>query len=854
MAMENDLTVVATAAPVSGSAPLSDGPNHAVLTSLQDTIVALQTMLDASDACIYTKDAAGRYTYVNRAMRALLGGKPDLDLMADATGFPAPAVAARLRHDERRALEDGLVLEHEACDLALGGAAADDRIYRAVTQPLRDRHDQISGVGAIITDITAYRHADAALADNAVMTRALLDAIADQVAVLDAGGAITAVNAAWRHFRRDHDGDTVLPAVPLEVGANYLELFHCISGVAAPRSIVMCEGIQSVLQGVLPLYQVEYARQFAGEQRWFCMTVSPIDGGRSGAIVIHANITERKQADADRRIAATAFQSQEGIIITDAERVILQVNQAFTTITGYSSEDVVGKRPNLLKSGRHDAAFYAAMEDSIVNMGSWVGEVWNRRKNGEIYPQHLSVTAVRDQDGAVVNYVAALSDITVSKAATDEIASLAFYDPLTRLPNRRLLLDRLKHAVAGLARDGRVGAVMFIDLDNFKILNDTLGHHIGDLLLQQAAQRLLHCIREGDTVARLGGDEFVVLLESLGSNVAEAVAQTEAIAHKILATLHNSYMLNQHHCFSSASIGVTLFHDVEQTPNDLLKQADLAMYQAKTHGRNALRFFDQKMQDNVNARAGLEEALRIALNEEQFQLYYQIQVDNDGCPIGAEALIRWRKPGAALMTPDKFIHVAEESGLILLIGQWVLDAACAQLRLWQGDPRTRNLVLAVNVSAKQLRQTDFVAQVRATVQRHAIEPSRLKLELTESILLDHVEDTIAMMNELKNIGVKFSLDDFGTGYSSLQYLKRLPLAQLKIDQSFVRDLATDNSDRAIVHTIIAMARTLNLDVIAEGVETALQRQILCEKGCLHYQGYLYSRPVPLATFENLLSD
>ena len=438
------------------------------------------------------------------------------------------------------------------------------------------------------------------------------------------------------------------------------------------------------------------------------------------------------------------------------------------------------------------------------------------------------------------------------KQAADEIERLAFYDSLTGLPNRRLLLDRLKSALASSHRSGRKGALLFVDMDNFKELNDTLGHDMGDLLLQQVAQRLEACVRECDTVTRLSGDEFVVMLEDLSEQALEAATQTKVIGNKILATLNQPYQLATHNYRSTPSIGATLFNGHEQYTEELIKQADIAMYHVKSSGRNALCFFDPQMQANISAHVSLEGELRNALEIQQFQLHYQIQVDSSGHPIGAEALIRWLHPERVLVSPAQFIPLAEETGLILPIGQWVLETACAQLNAWQQNALTRNLILAVNVSAKQYRQAGFVSQVLASIQRHTINPSLLKLELTESMLLDDIEDAIATMNALGEIGVQFSLDDFGTGYSSLQYLKRLPLYQLKIDQSFVRDIAFDMHDRSIVRTIIAMAKSMDLKVIAEGVETEEQRFILLNNGCTHYQGYLFGKPIPIEEFEKLL--
>jgi len=566
------------------------------------------------------------------------------------------------------------------------------------------------------------------------------------------------------------------------------------------------------------------------------------------------DVTEYKVTDEKIRIAATAFESQEGMVITDVAGTILQVNKAYCAITGYTEAEVVGNNPRMMQSGRQNVDSYKQMWSSILHNGFWEGEVWNKRKNGEVYPEHLIITAVKDVAGKTTHYVGTLTDITLSREAADEIKHLAYYDLLTRLPNRRLLHDRLKHALIASTRSGRHGALLFIDLDDFKTLNDTLGHAIGDMLLVQVGQRVESCVREGDTVARLGGDEFVVMLEELSENSIEAAVQTKAIANKILSLLNQPYLLAHHECHSTPSIGAILFMGHQQGSEELLKHADIAMYQAKKGGRNRLCFFDHSMQEAVTARAALEADLRRALDRHQFQLYYQIQTDGSSTPLGAEALIRWRHSKRGLVNPVDFIPLAEESGLIIPIGEWVLDTACAQLSLWQQAIMTRDLVISVNVSARQFRQDNFAETLKSMLQRHAVKPSLLKLELTESMLLENVDELIDKMHTLKEIGVRFSLDDFGTGYSSLQYLKRLPLNQLKIDRSFVDEIATDSNDKAIVRTIIAMAHGLSLDVIAEGVETREQLELLMENGCTSFQGYLFGRPVPVEEFEALIKQ
>lgn len=561
----------------------------------------------------------------------------------------------------------------------------------------------------------------------------------------------------------------------------------------------------------------------------------------------------KNAAEYDQRIAATAFQTSRGMMITDAHNVILRVNDAFTKITGYTLEDVVGKKPQMLSSGHHDKSFYEAMWSILKVSGTWEGEVWDKRKNGEIYPQYLIINTVKNNKGEVSNYVASLEDMSESKEASEKIHNLAFYDALTQLPNRRLLMDRLEHALATSTRSNKIGALLLLDLDQFKTLNETLGHETGNLLLKEVAKRLIASIPEGDTVARIGGDEFVVLLEDLSESIDEAAAETELFGTKILSSLSNNYHLYNHVHHSTVSIGVTLFHNHDQDEEELLKQADIAMYQAKNSGRNTLRFYDAKMQEAIVARADLENELRKAIQQNQFQLYYQVQINNSGKVTGAEALIRWNHPERGMISPFHFIPLAEETGMILAIGDWVLHNACAQLKSWQQNPKTRELSLSINVSAKQFNQTDFVNEVQVALTKHGIDPAFLKLELTESMLLEDVETMILKMITLKKFGVGFELDDFGTGYSSLQYLKKLPLNQLKIDQSFIRDLVKNENDKIIVRTIINTAHSLNLKVIAEGVENEDQLNFLKKEGCDHYQGYLFSKPMPIDEFEDYLN-
>ena len=591
-----------------------------------------------------------------------------------------------------------------------------------------------------------------------------------------------------------------------------------------------------------------------GSVFWLSASWVPIHDGKgvfTGFRTSGRDVTDRKQAEAELRIAAVAFDSLEGMMMTDASSVILRVNKAFTEITGYTAEEAVGQTPRLIQSGRHGGDFYRVMWEDIRRTGGWQGEVWNRRKSGEVYPQLLSISVVKDVDGTVTHYIAAHHDISERKNAEERIKELAFFDQLTGLANRTLLLDRVGQTMAASSRDGIFGALMFIDLDNFKMLNDTLGHDMGDILLKQVAQRLSTCVRDGDTVARLGGDEFVVKLAGLGTVADDAAASAETVADKILNALNQTYQLGSIAYHSTPSIGVTLFKGQSVAIEEVMKQADLAMYRAKAASRNTVRFFDPAMESVMLARAALERDLRQALEEHQFVLHYQAQVAGDYHLTGAEVLVRWQHPQRGLVWPDDFIPATEETGLILSLGHWVLQTACTQLTVWAARPETADLTVAVNVSAQQFRQPDFVAQVLAVLATTGANPQRLKLELTESLLVSNVEDVIEKMVALKAKGVGFSLDDFGTGFSSLSYLKRLPLDQLKIDKSFVRDVLTDPNDAAIAKTIIALAQSLALGVIAEGVETSAQRDFLAQAGCLAYQGYFFSRPVPLEDFERL---
>ena len=558
------------------------------------------------------------------------------------------------------------------------------------------------------------------------------------------------------------------------------------------------------------------------------------------------------QIDEALRISEVAFETSDPIMITDSYANIIRVNQSFLDTTGYSVNEVIGMNARMLNSGRHDQSFYARMWQQLLSTGSWAGEIFDKRKSGDIYPKRMKITAVKNQQQQTTHYVAIFTDISDRKTSEDETRNLASYDKLTQLPNRHLFLERFGATLSSAARLKSFGAILLIDLDRFKILNDTVGHDCGDLLLIEVAKRLKVCVREMDTVARLGADEFIVLIENVSDSEDDTSRRVGMIAEKIRETLAHPYQCNGQQLLSSPSIGISLYRGNEISVDVLVQHAEMAMYQAKSAGRNSIRFFDPVMQDKVSAHAALESDLRLALDRQQLHLHYQMQVDGNHRPVGAEALLRWHHPDRGLVLPSVFIPIAEESTLILEIGDWVMDTACRQLASWAQSDQTRKLTLAVNVSAKQFAIPGFVDSVAKVLKAYCVDPSRLKLELTESVMLEDMAGTIEKMHALKSLGLGLSIDDFGIGYSSLSYLKQLPLDQLKIDQSFVQGITKDGSDAMLVQTIIDLATNFHLNVIAEGVETQAQLTFLKHHECMAFQGFLFGMALPVHEFESLL--
>ncbi len=560
---------------------------------------------------------------------------------------------------------------------------------------------------------------------------------------------------------------------------------------------------------------------------------------------LHESYQKLEKNNESSKIAAVAFDTQEAIFITDKDQNIIKINNAYTRLTGYSAQEAIGQTPRLIKSGNHNNEFYRELWEHLNTHGYWQGEIWNKRKNGEMFPVGQTITAIKDENDEVTHYVSTFDDITSSKENEEQIKKLAFYDPLTGLANRRLLNDHLKQARAYSTRHNSYFALLFIDLDHFKNLNDTLGHDVGDLLLIQIGERLVQVVREGDTVSRNGGDEFVILLEGLGFKSDEAAKHAKITADKILKQLSQPFLNKGTEYPISASIGISLFTDNKESIEDMMIRSDLAMYQAKSEGRNTVRFFDPSMQESIRVRSQIESELRHAIQFEEFVVFYQPKVDIHEKTVGYEALLRWQHPQRGLLLPNEFIQIAEESGLIVKIGQWVIQKACKQLSIWSKDEDTKHLTIAVNINEQQISRHDFVEMVCHAIDTYQCPPNQLNIEITESLLMKNMDKVVDKINQLKELGITFAIDDFGTGYSSLNYLKQLPIDWLKIDRSFVGDMLKDSNDEAIVRTILALATALGLRAIAEGVETKQQQDYLIELGCPILQGFLFDKPKPI---------
>ena len=740
-----------------------------------------------------------------------------------------PDDRADFRKTLRKATETGEPYSVDYRVLLPGEA---ERYYQNVGQILRGADGQPVRATGTVQDITLHKRSAEELERRHALLKTIIENIPGAVSLLDGQLNFIAFN---QEFGR------LLDFPPELLAKSPLALLD-IARFNADRGEYGDGDPEQIAAAIVDRARIPQAHVF--ERTRSDGTVIEVRGtptADGGFVTIYTDITARKQAQARLLLAEKVFDnSPEAIMITDQKNRIVSINDAFTQITGFAPDEVIGQDPRILASGRHDAGFYKAMWQSLARTGHWSGEIWDRKKSGDIYPKWITINAVTDQiSGELTHYVAMFADITERKRAEERIHFLAHHDALTELPNRFSLEIRLEQALIDARRHNWHVGVLFIDLDRFKVINDTLGHHVGDLLLIEVARRFVAAVRESDMVARLGGDEFIIVLPDMES--ADAASH---VSLKIISSLLNPVIIDGQELHTSPSIGISIYPNDGLSVDAIMKNADTAMYHAKALGRNNYQFFSEEMNRVASERMSIEARLRQALARNELLLYYQPQFSADGLRVtGVEALIRWQTPDEDLITPDRFITIAEETGQIVPIGAWVLQEACRQLGKWLklGVPPLR---MSVNISARQLRNADLVQTVAEALSEAGVPPPLLELEITESAVMENPEEAIKVLQALKRMGVTLAIDDFGTGYSSLAYLKLFPIDQLKIDRSFVRDIERDPDDAAIAISTIALAHSLGLKVVAEGVETRAQLEMLQQNGCDEVQGYLFSRPLP----------
>ncbi len=777
-------------------------------------------------------DASSGRMHWSAQLARLLGAAPDHAApLEEALSHVAEEQRAELAQRLRACQAQGAAFDLE---VQLQTAQGRRLWVRCVGQPLVDEAGRVRGAEGLVQEIAPAGYPPGTLLRHTV----------SMGGALGSGEAFVTVDRQGRISYANEQAEQILGAAGEAVAGRKVWSFF-----QKRARLALEERFMHALERRVPLEAEELDAQL---RQWLELRGFPFGAG----LALHLrDVTARRSAHQHLMLLEGSIaRLNDIVIITEAgpfrapgPRIVF-VNEAFERRTGYTRGEVIGQSPRILQGPQTQRAQLDRIRTALENWDRVRVDLVNYTKAGEPYWVDLDVSPVWDEGRRLTHWVAVGRDITERKRDEEKIQYLAFYDPLTELPNRQMLLDRLNRAVG---EDGQAheGALMFIDLDNFKVLNDTLGHQKGDLLLQQVAPRLRGSAARGDMVARLGGDEFVVLLENTPAKPIDPLTAAQKVSQRILAALGEPYVLPGYLHHSTCSIGVTLFGKAPSSVNELLKQADLAMYQAKAAGRNAVRFFDPEMQAVATANASLAADLRQAWRENQLRIAYQPQVGMDGRMTGVEALLRWEHPVRGLVGPEQFIPTAEETSLIIPIGRWVLEAACRQLAEWAARPERAHLGIAVNVSVRQFRHPDFIEEVMAAVRDSGIRPDRLKLEVTESLLVDNLDAAISKMRSLKDMGVHLSVDDFGIGYSSLSYLKRLPIDELKIDRAFVKDILTDRKDAAIAATIIGLCRNLGLEVIAEGVENDEQRAWLARQGCHRYQGYLFCPPLALAQLE-----
>ncbi len=803
----------------------------------------LSMVVEQNPATIFITDLTGHIEYVNDMFVATSGYERNEAIGKLATLLGAETEAAAAYKEMHTAIISGQVWQGE-----LPSRRRDGTVYweRVLIAPVKDREGRITNYMAIKEDITELRDLMARLQESEGRFRSAMAVMAEGLAVLSPEGVCFFANRAAESILGYPENGLLrlnVRQLPLEFVDNEQR--------PIPNPLENTQIMLSLCRERELRNRVVGLRFPDGAVRWLEVSTSPLhaaEGQEPRVVLTFSDITERRRADEKARLAFEAIRhSGEGILVTDAEHRIISANPAFESVTGYSAAEAAGHTPAIFSSASQDDGFFDTLRQILETSGHWQGEVWNRRKNGEAYPEWLGVSAVRETDGKARYFVYIFSDMTERKAAQERIEFLAHHDPLTELPNRLLLRDRMAQAMAHAVREQSRVALMFLDLDRFKKINDSLGHPVGDALLKAVVERLKSCVRESDTISRQGGDEFIIVLNDVRDS--DAVSR---VADKIHQRMGHPFLIGEHALISSFSIGVAIFPDDGEDFDVLMQKADTAMYHAKEAGRNSHRFFTEQMNLQVVEHMNLETQLRRALENGEFVLHYQPQLDlQERTIIGVEALVRWNSPDNGLVLPGKFIPVAEESGLIVHIGDWVLREACRQARAWQ-DAGLAPFVVAVNLSAIQFKRLDLVNTVINALVLSDLDSQWLELELTESILLQDAETTLDTVHRLKALGVKLSVDDFGTGYSSLAYLKRFAVDKLKIDQSFVRDLVSDPDDAAIVRAIIQMAHSLKLKTIAEGVETEELCNLLQLFRCDEIQGYWLARPMPAGELEDFV--
>ncbi len=794
----------------------------------EEALLLAKASIEHASECIFWIDERGEIAFVNQAVCRMLGYTRD-ELISKTISFVEPAFPMEKWSSHWQELKERKFLLFESRYCRKNGSVIPAEVSANFFQ-----YGDREYIFASVRDISEKIRQHETLVENIYKFKALFDLAPDAVFLGTLEGEIIDCNEAA----------VSMTGYPKE------ELVGMSSKKLLPEYLAKDfeKTMEQMLLSKSAFLGFENQRK-NGDIFPVEMSAKVIEFNKKNAVlVVVREITERKEYEQKLKLFQKVFENAlEGITITDAKGNIVAVNEAFTEITGYKSHEVIGKNPRILKSDRHDDNFYKTMWQNLKTQGQWEGEIWNRRKTGEAYPEWLSISAIKANSSDITHYVAVFHDITDLKHQEEQIKHQAYHDALTNLPNRLLLHDRLSVAINHAQRNGQKIAILFVDLDNFKHINDSLGHALGDQLLQAVSQRIVKLMREEDTVSRLGGDEFVIMLEDVKD---ESVAIH--IAERVLASFQRSFHVRNHELFITPSLGLTLFPDDGSDPETLIKNADLAMYRAKDKGKNRFQLFTSTMNDRVTKRLEMEGNLRKATEGDEFLVYYQPKIDIRTEKVtGMEALVRWQRPTGELVNPGDFIPLAEETGLIVNIGQRVLETACQQTKLLHEQGMT-DLKVSVNFSPRQFQQSNVVDMIINTLQKTGLDPSALEIEITETIIMSNVESTVSRLQELSRQGISISIDDFGTGYSSLYYLKHLPIHVLKIDKSFIHDLSVDVNDSAIVETIILMAKNLNLRVIAEGVETQEQFQYLRDRNCDDVQGYLFSPPLPLSEFEKYL--